>query len=324
MRIFVLEWVTGGGCLGADLPPSLVREGTAMRDRLVLDLIALRDVQVSIALDARLPSPDLPAEVHRIKANPTERWLELAEDADACLPVAPEGESGVVELYRALASQPSDLLGCRPDAVALSADKYAANAVLRQRDIPVPDTRLASARPPASETGWVVKPRRGAGCLDTRHLQADRAPRVVSEPEAWVVEPWIEGAHASSCLLCAAGEAWLLTCNRQDVHETAGSLHYTGTLVAGLEHRRSEFARLSDQIAGAVPGLWGLVGVDLVDTVTGPVVIEINPRPTTAYVGLGRALGLNPMSLLLALTHRPLCELVRPLAPSPVQVRIDG
>ena len=45
--------------------------------------------------------------------------------------------------------------------------------------------------------------------------------------------------------------------------------------------------------------------IDLIDTAEGPVVIDINPRLTTSYVGLRRAIAANPAALVLKLlTHR--------------------
>ena len=43
----------------------------------------------------------------------------------------------------------------------------------------------------------------------------------------------------------------------------------------------------------ALPGLRGYIGVDLVLTESEPVVIEVNPRLTTAYLGVRSALGGN-------------------------------
>jgi predicted ATP-grasp superfamily ATP-dependent carboligase len=41
--------------------------------------------------------------------------------------------------------------------------------------------------------------------------------------------------------------------------------------------------------------------VDLIETAGGPVVVEVNPRLTTSYAGLRRAIGLNAAELVLGL-----------------------
>jgi predicted ATP-grasp superfamily ATP-dependent carboligase len=328
MQVFVLEWATGGGFSGRPLPASLAREGALMRDRLALDLTRLPGVQASCPLDPRLETPDLPTVLQRVPADPAEvvtAWLRLARAAGACLPIAPEGEPGVVELYRSLLAGGVTLLGSRPEAVALAADKAATILCLGEAGLAVPET-LPADRPPApSPTGWVVKPRHGAGCDATRRVEPGRDPRQgLADPSAWVVEPWIEGQPASLSLLCAEGEAWLLACNRQLVTLEPDGLRYRGGIVGGLEERRGLLEPIARTVARAMPGLWGLVGIDLIDRADGPVVLEVNPRPTTSCVGLGRSLGLNPMALLLDLLRRPLRELVQPLAPRPVEVLVDG
>ncbi|MBL4637980.1 MAG: ATP-grasp domain-containing protein, partial [Proteobacteria bacterium] len=40
-------------------------------------------------------------------------------------------------------------------------------------------------------------------------------------------------------------------------------------------------------------------GIDLVLTSSGPIVIEINPRLTTSYIGLKSTLNFNPTDFLI-------------------------
>jgi len=77
------------------------------------------------------------------------------------------------------------------------------------------------------------------------------------------------------------------------------------------------------QIAAALPDLWGHVGADLVETRKGPVVIEINPRLTTSYVGLRDALGINPAGLVLHLLDRDVADIAIPERIRPTAVSID-
>ena len=72
-------------------------------------------------------------------------------------------------------------------------------------------------------------------------------------------------------------------------------------LVNAVPDRDGRWARLADRVAAAIPGLWGYVGVDLLLTPAGPVVLEINPRLTTSYCGLRAALGINTAALVLGL-----------------------
>jgi len=60
-------------------------------------------------------------------------------------------------------------------------------------------------------------------------------------------------------------------------------------------------ARLAQRTVVAIPGLWGYVGIDVLLTAAGPVVVEVNPRLTTSYAGLHAAIGVNPAELVLGL-----------------------
>ena len=65
--------------------------------------------------------------------------------------------------------------------------------------------------------------------------------------------------------------------------------------------RAVRLAELAARVHRAVPGLRGFVGIDLVwHPQHGPVVIEVNPRVTCAYVGLSRALGRNLAAQVIA------------------------
>ena len=89
-----------------------------------------------------------------------------------------------------------------------------------------------------------------------------------------------------------------------------GRFHYHGGVVGGFEGRRARYEPLAERIAAAIPDLWGYVGVDLIDGAAGPMVLEINARLTTSYVGLRHVLGINTAALVLGL----LSERVPPAA----------
>jgi predicted ATP-grasp superfamily ATP-dependent carboligase len=66
------------------------------------------------------------------------------------------------------------------------------------------------------------------------------------------------------------------------------------------------------------------VGVDLVETSDGPVVLEVNPRLTTSYCGLRTARGLNPAALVMGLLSggrpEPLPSAI--VAGAPAEIRL--
>jgi len=134
---------------------------------------------------------------------------------------------------------------------------------------------------------------------------ADLGARRDRGEAAWL-EPWVDGQALSLSLLCELGRAELLSVNRQRIRrDRDGALHYDGVdidVLPGRDARCVRLAALAARTAAALPGLRGFVGIDVVwHEQHGPVLIEINPRLTCAYVGLSRRLGRNLAAEVLAL-----------------------
>ena len=104
-------------------------------------------------------------------------------------------------------------------------------------------------------------------------------------------------------MLCCDGRARLLACNRQKVRIAGGAFRFDGVSVNAIADRDGRYAELASRVGRALPGLWGYCGVDFIETADGPVVIEVNPRLTTSYAGLHRAIGQNPAQLVLGLPN---------------------
>jgi predicted ATP-grasp superfamily ATP-dependent carboligase len=76
-------------------------------------------------------------------------------------------------------------------------------------------------------------------------------------------------------------------------------LRYLGGRVP-LDHPLRPLAfRRAEEAGRAIPGLKGHVGIDLVLTEREAVVIEVNPRLTTSYVGIRKVLNQNVAALIL-------------------------
>ncbi|HEY8710409.1 MAG TPA: ATP-grasp domain-containing protein, partial [Burkholderiaceae bacterium] len=124
-----------------------------------------------------------------------------------------------------------------------------------------------------------------------------------------VVEPWVEGQALSLSLMCCAGRCELLSINRQQLAiDEQGLLAFRGVDVNVLpltDARGATLVALATRVGRSIPGLRGFVGIDLVwHAQRGPVVIEINPRVTSAYVGLSLALGRNLAAEVVATLGR--------------------
>jgi len=297
VKLFVYEFVTGGGMAGAPLPPGLAHEADLMVQSLLGDLAEIPGVHCLTSRDSRLPPV---TGVETLLAAPGEDPFSLyargLAAADAAWPTAPETGGALERLGRLTLSHGRLLLGSHPDAVRLTASKRATVTALSAAGIRAVPTFGLEDDLPDLPGRWVLKPDDGAGSEDTLLVADWRAARSGLERKGpgFVAQPWIEGDAVSLSLLCGAGEMRLLSCNRQRVRVTGGRVALAGIGVNAEAERAKEFIPLAGRIAEAIPLLWGHVGVDLVAEAGGPVVLEINPRLTTSYCGLRRALGVNP------------------------------
>ncbi|MBX3605274.1 MAG: ATP-grasp domain-containing protein [Piscinibacter sp.] len=303
-RVFVYEYLSGGGTVEDDphAAAELLPMGLAMRDAMVLDLLCVDDCAVSVAAGPAAPAgfpgalPLAPA----LGETPQDFVARQAAAHDMVWLVAPETGGLLAQLARRVA--PDRWLGCEPATIALAASKRATVEHLAARAVPTP---LAWHDDP-SVRRWIVKPDDGTGALEGR-VHADRGAadrdRDARGPSA-CLEPWIDGEALSLSMLCRAGRADLLGVNRQHVEIGAdGALRFAGVdvnVIPSDDPRRPALAALATEVARALPGLRGFVGIDLVwHAGHGPVLIEINPRVTSAYVGLSASLGRNVAAALL-------------------------
>ncbi|SMF97141.1 Predicted ATP-dependent carboligase, ATP-grasp superfamily [Methylomagnum ishizawai] len=309
MRILVFEYVTGGG-LAPEIPPaSLVVEGEFMLMALLRDLSGLPGVDILALRDARLPPPsgnfprtewialDTGGDAER-------RFGELAAGCDAVWPIAPETGGILERLCRTVETLGKPLLTSPAAAVGIAASKFATARHLETHGIPVVKTLPLDAWPDPMFP-MVVKPDDGVGC---------EGSRIVATPEAWrhclerfagqgyVAQPLIAGEALSLSALFAQGEAIALSLNRQHIIRRDGGFVLTGCGVNAVDAATATACgTLAPAIAATLPELWGYAGVDFILTPQGPRVLEINPRLTTSYTGLARALGVNPAGLILDL-----------------------
>lgn len=303
-RVYVFEYLTGGGLVDSDeaAAQTLLPLGLQMRDSMVGDLLQAGGLSVTAATCPRAPAP--PAGARPCEAQPGESIFDrVARQAalhDAVWLVAPETDGLLARFAQQVPA--ARWLGCDAAAIRLASSKRATLLHLRAQGISTPLAFEGAA------SRWVIKPDDGAGAVATTvydSLPAAREAQAAAGDGVMTLESWVDGHPMSLSLLCRDGSAELLSINRQRITIAGdGQLAYAGVDIDCLPRdgaAGSTLARLAAQVAQSIPGLRGFVGIDLVWHATqGPVVIEVNPRVTCAYVGLSARLGRNLAAELLA------------------------
>lgn len=323
MRILVHEFATGGGMAGVEVGASLEREGRAMRDALAQDLAAAgHDVVVS--LDPRFDLPRKATVAGTTMPGSAEDYKmalgRLIDQVDAVWLIAPETGGCHEEVARHVERHSKPLLGSGSDSIRVASDKAGLGERLARHGVPYPATvRLPRSPEPdlvaraLSDLPFpiVVKPRRGAGSEDVRGYPdmdavLDEVDRL---PVDALAQAYVPGTAVSVSVLIHEANAVVVAVNSQNL---APTFRYSGG-VTPFDHPDAPLAaRAALRACRSVPGLRGYAGVDLVIGPEGPVVIEINPRLTTAYLGIRCAIEESLAALAIDAVHGCLPAAIRP------------
>src|SRR5688572_12813156 len=319
MRIFVYEFVTGGGLAGRPVPRSLAREGLAMRSALLEDLAVLRSHSIVATSDVRFsrrtppgidlvsvaggihPSTGARGALSEVEGQASGTIDEMIAAADAVWLIAPETDRGLERLAARVERSGKILLGPGAVAVRIAADKSRLPRRLARLGIGHPETSVlapgVNARIAARRIGYpvVVKPARGAGCRGVRLARHARELGMAidaahqangtglghrsskSEGGSLVMQRYVRGQAASVSLLADGRRAVPLAVNAQRVNAGV-ALAYRGGSTPIDHPLAAAAADAATRTCAAIPGLRGFIGVDLVLSDAGPVVIEVNPR----------------------------------------------
>lgn len=302
MKILVFEYITGGGLAGQVLPASLLAEGRMMLQALLDDLKCLPNLQVLLPLDDRCLNFSLPANTQVVSVAQADdiqqRLPDLIKQAGFVWLIAPESDGMLAALAGMVAQQQKILLLSPPATLAICADKLATYRCLATNNIPVVETLCMEGLIDAPYPICVIKPIDGVGCVGSLIVenpdQYAAAVKALPEAENFLIQPLLAGQAISLSCLFKQGRGWLLCRNQQQVAVKHQCFSLRACLVNADYPRLDFYQDLVDRIAIAMPGLWGYIGIDIIETPDqGPLILEINPRLTTSYVGIRRAIGIN-------------------------------
>jgi predicted ATP-grasp superfamily ATP-dependent carboligase len=319
MKLFIYEHITSGALINTALPASLEREGNMMLHAIVEDFLQIADIEIIILRDGRLSNMTITNPALKTLHIDSEHAFQKAynttkQQADFILPIAPETDGILFEIQHSILTEKGKSLGSQSNAIAISADKYQCYQVLQAHSISTPLSIIASEWPLlkfTSPNGYIVKPRDGAGCVDTLFFPNQSAlsfwlTKQGNHLDQMIIQPYFVGTSISFSLLCSELGASVLSINHQHVSEKQGTLSFSGCTVNSVDISEltiEQATLLAQKVHQAVNGLWGFIGIDVVITDSDVMVVDINPRLTTSYIGLHESLQTNPAQLLLTMMN---------------------
>lgn len=248
-----------------------------------------KDLSAKTVLHPNLTST-FPSEF-AISISPFPGWAELARSFDLLWPIAPETDGILLGLAQKSREAFQTVLIPNDDLIALATDKLLTFHHLKRHGLPTPETfPIESFQADGGTTGlWVLKLRDGAGSQGMR-LIVQPAELMGLEENRWILQTHVQGTAVSQAILGGPAGPWFCPPCIQQMSKD-GSFAYQG----GSTPISPDFARrtqhLTERLVKTLPPWLGWLGVDMILGDAVDVILEINPRLTTSFVGLNRAAG---------------------------------
>ncbi len=321
MNLLIHEHISGGGYANKKISASTLSEGYGMLRSLISDFKAAGH-QVTTLLDSRLSSFNPPIEADKIASISSSKELneklrKLSGVADAVYVIAPESGQVLKKTVENIESSGGTSLNCQIDAIKRVSNKMTTYETLERRGLNVPETILLdihektrNIRRLIKELGYplVFKPLDGVSCsglslVNDEGSIAAAIKKVARESLSnyFIVQKLIRGKGASVCVISTGEQALAVTLNKQFVTlaPPEGESRYSGGVVPFDHSLEEEALKTAQRVVESIRGLKGYVGVDMVLAREGPVVMEVNPRLTTSYIGLRKVADFNPAQAIV-------------------------
>ena len=304
LRLFVSEYLSSGALSHRNLDSSLACEGKSMLLALIADLVRIPKCHVVTTWDEQLGRfPEIEeASLSAVGvSSPTEElrlFRNYAADCDFTFVIAPEFEDILADRRRIAESAGGTLCGCSVSASELCADKLQLVSHLNRHGLPVIETVLLRAEGTHGDMDFpiVVKPQHGAGSQQTFLVDGARKLNEVSEEFQQtaqfgppIMQPYVEGDDISVGVIVSKHlERIDILPIASQRFSTDGRFGYLGGELPVFRQSQPAVDRLVRQACACIEGLNGYVGFDLIlqkTKMNQPVIVEINPRLTTGYLG---------------------------------------
>jgi len=332
-KIFIFEFVSGGGFNQVEIPSSLFCEGYAMLRTIIEDFKNL-GFQITTLLDSRIKflSHYLKADIIKsveLEEDYLKKYTTCVRNSDYCFVIAPEFSSVLYNLTKIVKKNKKKLLSIDLNGVKLGASKletykfFIANEINTPKSYNIPfngsflDLDFILQKFDQINSSIVIKPDDGVGSELIFYFEKkdeilhffESSNKIKDTNRKYILQEYIEGDPMSVSIIndqplekSVENGPKILSINAQNLQitdPTMDSAYFGGSTPV------DQFGQLKAQIENILKGVdlsafKGYFGIDFVKKTDNSLsFIEINPRLTTSYVGIRNVLEFNPIELLL-------------------------
>lgn len=316
MRLLVSEFVCSGAWAEESLDSTLIAEGRSMLLGVLRDATKVPGLEVVTIWSAhreRFPVEGVAFQLAHSPAEEIELLAELAAWADVTLLIAPEFDGILTHRALLVEGVGGRLCGPHPLAITTCADKLELAEILHAAGVPtIPTAEFFPAHATSESVTYpcVIKPRDGAGSQETYLVRtpADFESLLPTWKKSSLLrqalcQPYVAGRAASVAVLVTPEQyryQALPPC--EQTLDPSGRFTYQGGVVPARDVDAAALQAVAVEACRQVAGLRGYVGVDLIipdNDPAHPIVVEINPRITTSYLGYSKLCQQNLMAAML-------------------------
>lgn len=322
-RIFIFEFISGGGLNHEDIPISLFTEGFGMLRVIVEDFKNL-GFQIKTLIDYRIQHmiKYLKADFIKEINQSMNIFLEVKKAVKDCkyvFIIAPEFSDILYKLTKIMKDQDKTILSMSLEAIKLGASKFETYKYFKAQEISTPLTYHLPSHllhedhilKIISKLNFpiIIKPEDGVGAEsifyfenksqissfftpDRSHFESDRD---------FILQEYVPGKDLSVSLIGNSQGTNILSINAQfvDINGLNNKSSYLGgyTPILDFENIKKKLKRQFQQLN--LKGFTGYYGIDFIRKRDNSLsFIEINPRLTTSYIGIRNITKKNPLLLI--------------------------
>ena len=322
-KVFIFEFIAGGGFNRDDMPSSLFCEGFGMLRTIIADFKAI-SFQIITLLDYRISSFSryLKADIINL-VNADEDYLkkfkECVKKCEYCLIIAPEFSNILLNLTKIVKDNDKTILSVDLEGIKLGSSKMKTYDFFNKNDLKTPLTFQIPMKYNSLDLDFilekynklkspiVIKPEDGVGGESIYYFESENQIieffQEIDESfelnRTYILQEYIEGKDLSVSLI---GNSIILSVNSQNINikDTKKNSEYFGGLTPVENYHEIINDIKTDIKKFNLSEFNGYFGIDFIRKSDHSFYfIEINPRLTTSYIGIRNIIDKNPAELIL-------------------------
>ncbi|GIR25680.1 MAG: hypothetical protein CM15mP40_02880 [Alphaproteobacteria bacterium] len=283
-KLILLEYFTSQSSILKNRDKEIFREALNLANSIIRNFIKSRDIDKIYVIRNKNLKTIESEKVKTYFTNPEISYTDILnrfKKKSEVIIIAPETNNLSSKIYSHV-SQNHKVLGSNISSLNIFSSKTKMLMKLRRLNLPIVENYKLNL----NYKGKIIfKPDTSAGSENTFVTNKNN----YEKKKGYLVQKFYNGKKGSFLMLCKNGKSKVICCNEQLLNLKKEKIQQVGCIMGGLEKYRNEIKILANKISKNFKGLFGIVGVDIVMENKKWLIIEINPRFTSAYSGLNKS-----------------------------------